>query len=67
MASNVAVGISIPRADALGKVTGAAEYTADVHVPGALWAKALRSPHRSGHLRVRSSNKMEGCRLPSPA
>ena len=37
-------GPSTPRADALGKVTGAARYTADVLLPDALWAKALRSP-----------------------
>ena len=40
-----AVGVSTPRADGLGKVTGSARYTADVSLPGALWAKALRSPH----------------------
>ena len=45
MTNTHAVGVSTPRADALGKVTGSAEYTADVNVPGALWAKALRSPH----------------------
>jgi CO/xanthine dehydrogenase Mo-binding subunit len=39
-----AVGAPTPRADALGKVTGSAEYTADVALPGALWVKTLRSP-----------------------
>ena len=62
MTSNVAVGISIPRADALGKVTGAAEYTADVHVPGALWAKALRSPHV--HARIKRINASRARALP---
>ena len=38
------VGTPTPRADGLGKVTGAARYTADVGLPGALWAKSLRSP-----------------------
>jgi CO/xanthine dehydrogenase Mo-binding subunit len=49
--SGKAVGVSVPRADGLGKVTGAAEYTADVVVNGALWAKALRSPH--AHARIK--------------
>ncbi len=39
-----AIGLPTPRADGLGKVTGSAEYTADVPMPGALWAKVLRSP-----------------------
>ena len=38
------VGRPIVRADGLEKVTGAARYTADVPLPGALWAKCLRSP-----------------------
>jgi CO/xanthine dehydrogenase Mo-binding subunit len=45
-----AIGVSVPRADGLGKVTGSAEYTADVAVPDALWAKVLRSPH--AHARI---------------
>ncbi|MCH8198608.1 MAG: molybdopterin-dependent oxidoreductase, partial [Chloroflexi bacterium] len=40
-----AVGVSIPRTDGYAKVTGAAEYAADVRPPGRwLWAKVLRSP-----------------------
>ena len=38
-----AIGQPTPRADGLGKVTGSAEYTADVLMPNALWAKALHS------------------------
>ena len=45
-----AVGKAAPRVDGVGKVTGAAKFTADVDVPGALWAKALRSPH--AHARI---------------
>jgi CO/xanthine dehydrogenase Mo-binding subunit len=41
---------STPRIDGVGKVTGAAEYTADVAIEGALWAKVLRSPH--AHARI---------------
>ncbi|MCH7481800.1 MAG: xanthine dehydrogenase family protein molybdopterin-binding subunit [Chloroflexi bacterium] len=40
-----AVGVSVPRTDGVEKVTGAAEYAADVRPPGPwLWAKVLRSP-----------------------
>ena len=38
------VGQSVPRTDGVEKVTGAARYTADVNLPGTLWARALRSP-----------------------
>lgn len=46
------VGKSIPRVDALDKVTGNLKYTSDVTVPGMLHAKVLRSPH--SHARIRS-------------
>jgi carbon-monoxide dehydrogenase large subunit len=39
-----AIGTSTPRTDGLGKVTGSAQYTADVPFPDALWVKVLRSP-----------------------
>jgi len=39
------IGQPTPRTEVAGKVTGAARYTADVLLPGTLWAKALRSPH----------------------
>ena len=39
------VGKDVPRADALPKVTGAAQYVADMHLPGMLHAAVLRSPH----------------------
>lgn len=39
------IGQSIPRVDNTGKVTGDARYTADVLLPGTLWAKTLRSPY----------------------
>lgn len=38
------LGTASPRVDGAGKVTGAARYTPDVHLPGVLWAKSLRSP-----------------------
>jgi CO/xanthine dehydrogenase Mo-binding subunit len=46
------IGRSIPRTDNTGKVTGEARYTADVLLPGTLWAKTLRSPY--SHARIKS-------------
>lgn len=39
------VGHASPRVDALERVTGKAKYTSDVHLPGMLYARVLRSPH----------------------
>jgi CO/xanthine dehydrogenase Mo-binding subunit len=39
------VGHSIPRVDALDKVTGSTRYAVDLKVPGMLYGKILRSPH----------------------
>ncbi|MBM3939717.1 MAG: xanthine dehydrogenase family protein molybdopterin-binding subunit [SAR202 cluster bacterium] len=39
------VGLPAPRADAIGKVTGGATYTADLRLPGTVWGKVLRSPY----------------------
>ena len=44
------IGRPIPRVDNTGKVTGEARYTADVLLPGTLWAKTLRSPY--SHARI---------------
>src|SRR4026208_2444335 len=44
------IGQSTPRTDNTAKVTGDARYTADVLLPGTLWAKTLRSPH--SHARI---------------
>ena len=46
------IGHSTPRTDNTEKVTGEARYTADVHLPGTLWAKTLRSPY--SHARIKS-------------
>ena len=43
---------SVPRKDALPKVTGGAVYTADVPVPNLAYAKVLRSPF--AHARIHS-------------
>ena len=39
------VGKDVPRTDAISKVTGAAQYVADLYLPGMLHAAVLRSPH----------------------
>src|SRR5262245_4222928 len=44
------VGHSIPRVDAIEKVTGRARYVTDLALPGMAHAKILRSPH--AHARV---------------
>jgi xanthine dehydrogenase YagR molybdenum-binding subunit len=46
------IGKATPRLDGKLKVTGAATYTADVRLPGMLWARMVTSPH--AHARVRS-------------
>ncbi len=46
------VGAAVPRVEARDKVSGRTVYAADVHPPGTLWAKILRSPHP--HARIRS-------------
>ncbi|MBI3921159.1 MAG: xanthine dehydrogenase family protein molybdopterin-binding subunit [Armatimonadetes bacterium] len=44
------IGKSLPRVDAVEKVTGAARYAADMSLPGMLWGKFLRSPY--DHARI---------------
>ncbi|HYL77002.1 MAG TPA: xanthine dehydrogenase family protein molybdopterin-binding subunit [Bryobacteraceae bacterium] len=45
------VGHATQRIDAVKRVTGTATYTGDVHLPGMLYARVLRSPHP--HARIR--------------
>jgi carbon-monoxide dehydrogenase large subunit len=44
------IGKHQPRVEGAGKVSGGAEYTADVDLPGMVWGKNVRSPH--AHARV---------------
>ena len=44
------VGQRIPRKDGPEKVTGRAKYTGDIHMPGMLIGRILRSPH--AHARI---------------
>jgi putative selenate reductase molybdopterin-binding subunit len=45
------VGRATPRIDAVERVTGRATYTADIRLPGMLYARVLRSPHPHAHIR----------------
>jgi xanthine dehydrogenase YagR molybdenum-binding subunit len=44
------VGTAINRRDGVEKVTGRAQYSSDIHLPGMLYAQVLRSPH--AHARI---------------
>ncbi|MGI8743939.1 MAG: xanthine dehydrogenase family protein molybdopterin-binding subunit [Bryobacteraceae bacterium] len=45
------VGHATQRIDAIRRVTGSATYTGDIHLPGMLYARVLRSPHPHAHIR----------------
>ena len=53
------VGTRPIRHDGLEKVTGAAKYGADVHLPGMLQAKILRSPHAHARIKNIDTSKAE--------
>ncbi|HEY7711738.1 MAG TPA: xanthine dehydrogenase family protein molybdopterin-binding subunit, partial [Candidatus Entotheonella sp.] len=56
------IGVSVPRLDAVEKVTGQATYVGDLKVPGMLHAKVLISP--LPHARIISMDTTEAARLP---
>jgi len=56
------IGTRPIRPDGYGKVTGRDLYGPDVHVPGMLYAKVLRSPHP--HARIRSIDASKALALP---
>ena len=56
------VGTRPIRPDGLDKVTGRARYSADIHLPGMLHGKTLRSPH--AHARIRSIDCFKALELP---
>ena len=70
MASNVVlstqeynvVGTRPVRHDGTDKVTGRAQYGADIHLPGLLYGKVLRSPHT--HARIGSIDVSRALGLP---
>ncbi|MDB5809293.1 MAG: 4-hydroxybenzoyl-CoA reductase [Betaproteobacteria bacterium] len=66
-ASNTAAGLlvvgkDVQRTDAVPKVTGSAQYVADLHLPGMLHAAVLRSPHP--HARIVSIDTTAAAALP---
>ncbi|HLA28755.1 MAG TPA: molybdopterin cofactor-binding domain-containing protein [Syntrophales bacterium] len=56
------IGKSLPRVDAVVKVTGDAKYTADMMLPGMLYGKILRSPHP--HAKILNIDVSKAKRLP---
>lgn len=56
------VGQKVKRVDAVEKVTGAAQYGADVHPPGMLYGKIVRSKH--AHANIRGIDTSEAEKLP---
>ncbi len=56
------VGHATARVDALKRVTGQAQYTGDVRLPGMLYARVLRSPHP--HARVKKIDLSKAQAMP---
>jgi len=56
------VGKSVARIDAFERVTGQAQYTGDIQLPGMLYARVLRSPHP--HARIVSIDTSKAEKLP---
>ncbi len=56
------VGTSPVRPDGLDKVTGAARYASDIHLPGMLHAAFVRSPH--AHARILGIDTSRALELP---
>jgi len=53
------VGVSIPRVDAADKVTGRAQYTADIHLPSMIHGKILGSPIAHGRIKRIDTSRAE--------
>jgi CO/xanthine dehydrogenase Mo-binding subunit/CO/xanthine dehydrogenase FAD-binding subunit len=60
--SLLVVGKDVLRTDAVPKVTGAAQYVADLHFPGMLHAAVLRSPHP--HARIAAIDTSAAAAMP---
>jgi CO/xanthine dehydrogenase Mo-binding subunit len=56
------IGVSVPRRDGRAKVTGTAQFTVDLDLPGMCHARLLRSPH--AHARIRSIDVEAARRAP---
>jgi CO/xanthine dehydrogenase Mo-binding subunit/CO/xanthine dehydrogenase FAD-binding subunit len=61
-ASFLVIGKDVPRTDAVPKVTGTAQYVADLHFAGMLHAAVLRSPHP--HARIVSIDTSAAAAMP---
>ena len=59
MATGRIVGVSTPRVEGEGKVTGEAVYAVDVTLPDMLWGKTLRSPIPYGRIKRIDTSKAE--------
>jgi len=59
------IGTRPIRPDGVDKVTGRAQYGADIHLPGTLYAKMLRSPH--AHARIVSLDTSAAEKYPGVA
>jgi len=55
----LSVGKSMPRVDAVDKVTGRAIYTADIHLPNMVYGKILGSPIAHGRVKRIDTSKAE--------
>jgi len=62
MSEFTVIGKSVPRIDAVEKVTGTGRYVSDVKLPGMLHGKVLQSPHP--HARVLDVDTTAAERLP---
>ena len=56
------IGRRVPKVDAIDKVTGRAQYGADILLPRKLIGKVLRSPH--AHARIRHIDTSQAAALP---
>ncbi|MCH7706070.1 MAG: xanthine dehydrogenase family protein molybdopterin-binding subunit, partial [Chloroflexi bacterium] len=53
------IGERVVKVDALERVTGQAVFGADIHLPGMLHAKVLRSPHPHAIIKSIDTSKAE--------
>ncbi len=56
---HTSVGLSIPRVDSGDKVTGRAQYTADIHLPNMVYGKILGSSIAHGRIKHIDTSKAE--------
>ncbi|MGB9561607.1 MAG: xanthine dehydrogenase family protein molybdopterin-binding subunit, partial [bacterium] len=56
------IGKSLPRKDGLPKATGKAIFTADIHIPGMLYAKVKRSEY--AHAKILKIDLDEALKVP---